>query len=77
MKQLNFFGHIEIQKPKKKVGRPTVLSSDIVFKVIDDINNGLKNQIIIKKYSITERTFFRIKKGGYDYLFKKALYNTP
>lgn len=73
MKQLNFFGDIEIEKPKRKVGRPTIISPETVFAVKDDINKGLKNKNIIKKHSITERTFYRIKKGGYNYLFKKAL----
>ncbi|WP_191092477.1 hypothetical protein [Francisella sp. XLW-1] len=36
-------------------------------------SKGFKNKKIISKHNITERTFFRIKKGGYDYLFKKAL----
>ena len=73
MKQLNFFGDIEIEKTKIKVGRPASISSETVFNVTDDINKGIKNKTIIKKYSITERTFFRIKKGDYNYLFKKAI----
>jgi len=73
MNQLNFFGDINIEKPKRKIGRPSSISTDTVFNVKDDINKGLKNKAIINKYTITERTFFRIKKGSYDYLFKKAL----
>lgn len=74
MKQLDLFGDIEVKdKPKRKVGRPASITADIVFKVKDDINKGLKNKHIISKHKITERTFFRIKKGRYDYLFQKAL----
>lgn len=75
MTQLDLFGNTQ-EKPKRKVGRPTTITADIVFKVKDDINKGLKNKQIISKQNITERTFFRIKKGKYDYLFKKALENT-
>lgn len=72
MKQLDLFGDVQ-EKPKRKVGRPTIITADTVFKVKDDINKGFKNKQIISKHNITERTFFRIKKGGYDYLFRKAL----
>ena len=48
MKQLNFFGDIEIKKPKRKVGRPAIISAETVFAVKDDINNGLKNKNIIQ-----------------------------
>ena len=73
MKQLNFLGDIEIEKLNRKVGCPSSISADTVFNVKDDINKGLKNKTIINKYTITERIFFMIKKGNYDYLFKKAL----
>ncbi|BCD92288.1 hypothetical protein fh0823_24270 [Francisella halioticida] len=72
MKQLNLFDNLE-EKQKIKVGRPTTITADTIFKVKDDINKGLKNKAIILKHNITERTFFRIKKGDYDYLFEKAL----
>ena len=72
MKQLDLFGDAK-EKPKRKVGRPITISAEIVFKVKEDINKGLKNKKIISKNNITERTFYRIKKGNYDYLFEKAL----
>ena len=71
MDQLDLFDCVA--KVKKKVGRPFSISSDTVFKIKDDIKRGLKNKKIIQKYEINERTFFRIKKGNYDYLFKEAL----
>ena len=74
MEQLNLFEEIK-NKPKRKVGRPITISAEIVLKVKDDINKGLKNKTIISKHKITERTFYRIKKGNYDYLFEKALAN--
>lgn len=72
MKQLDLFGDAQ-EKSKRKVGRPTSITKDKVYKVKDDINKGLKNKTIISKHNITERTFYRIKKGNYDYLFEKAL----
>jgi hypothetical protein len=72
MKQLTLFNNLE-EKQKKRVGRPTSITADQVFKIKDDINNGIKNKVIISKHNITERSFFRIKKGDYDYLFEKAL----
>lgn len=72
MNQLDLFNNAPA-KLKRKVGRPTTITANIVFKVRDDINKGLKNKSIIKKHNISERTFYRIQKGNYDYLFKKAL----
>lgn len=74
MKQLNLFDKTESKnKPKRKVGRPLKLSPDTVYQVIDDINKKLKNKFIIQKNNISESTFYRIKRGEYDHLFKEAV----
>ena len=64
MKQLDIFTNAEAEpSPKKSVGRPSKINPKLVFDVIDDINKKLKNKKIIQKHDISERTFFRIKKG--------------
>jgi hypothetical protein len=68
--QLDLFDYIA--KPKK-VGRPAKIDKETVFAVKDDLNKGLSNKVIIVKHNIKERTFFRIKKGDYDNLFKEAI----
>lgn len=74
MKQLDIFTNTEVEHtPKKSVGRPSKVHPKLVFNVTDDINNNVKNKKIIQKYNISERTFFRIKKGDYNHLLKQAL----
>ena len=68
--QLDLFDY---NKEPKKAGRPPQIAKEIVFAVKDDLNRGLSNKSIIKKHDIKERTFFRIKKGDYDTLFKEAI----
>ena len=68
--QLDLFND---SKESKKAGRPPQIAKEIVFAVKDDLNRGLSNKSIIKKHYIKERTFFRIKKGDYDNLFKEAI----
>ena len=68
--QLDLFNY---NKESKKVGRPPQIAKEIVFAVKDDLNRGLSHKSIIEKHDIKERTFFRIKKGDYDNLFKEAI----
>ena len=68
--QLDLFND---SKESKKAGRPPQIAKEIVFAVKDDLKRGLSNKSIIKKHDIKERTFFRIKKGDYDNLFKEAI----
>lgn len=73
MKQLDIFADTESKpSPKRRVGRPTTITPKLVFDIIDDINKNMSNKKIIKKYGTNERTFFRIKKGSYNYLLKEA-----
>lgn len=75
MKQLSFFE--DIQKDKKtsssKQGRPNTITPKTVFCVIEELKSKKSNKYIIEKYNLSERTFFRIKKGGYNHLLKKYL----
>lgn len=76
MQQLDIFTHTcdePLPSAKKRVGRPNKITPKLVFDVIDDINKNIKNKKIIQKHGITERTFFRIKKGEYDHLLEQAL----
>ena len=68
--------HINTAKSDtKKQGRPHTITPEIVFDVVESLKSKKSNQYIISKFKISERTFFRIKKGGYDHLLKKYLYN--
>lgn len=75
MKQLFLFdATVKQQKPtQKKRGRPHTLTPKIVFCVVEELKTAKSNSYIIKKYNLSERTFFRIKKGDYDHLLKKYL----
>jgi len=74
MKQLDIFAYIEeAPKPKRRVGRPNKITPTLVLSVVDNIKKKHKNITIIKNHGITERTFFRIKKGEYNHLLEKAL----
>ncbi|WP_200169709.1 helix-turn-helix domain-containing protein [Francisella philomiragia] len=60
------------EMPKKRIGRPSEISEELVFAVIDDIkkqskNKKLTNKKIIEKHNISERTFYRIKAGDKKY----------
>jgi hypothetical protein len=68
--QLDLFDYV--LKPKK-AGRPSKIDKEKIFAVKDNLNKGLTNKSIMKKNNIKERTFFRIKKGDYDDLFKDAI----
>lgn len=75
MKQLFLFDEsVKQQKPtQKKQGRPHTLTPKKVFCVVEALKMQKSNQSIIKKYNLSERTFYRIKKGDYDHLLKKYL----
>ena len=75
MKQLFLFGdEVKQQKPtQKKQGRRHTLTPKKVFLVVEALKTQKSNSSIIKKYNLSERTFFRIKKGDYDRLLKKYL----
>jgi len=75
MKQLFLFDETDKQqkRPSKKQGRPHTLTPKKVFCVVEELKTQKSNQSIIKKYNLSERTFFRIKKGDYDDLLKKYL----
>ena len=75
MQQLKFFDDSSEKQSQRKAGRPCSITAEVVFAVKDDIKKGLKNAKIICKYKISERSFYRIKKGEYDNLFEKALEN--
>ncbi|MGQ4004736.1 hypothetical protein QIW49_07770 [Francisellaceae bacterium CB300] len=68
--QLDLFDFVS---KSKKIGRPVKIDKEKIFTVKDDLNKGLSNKLIMKKNNIKERTFFRIKKGDYDDLFKDAI----
>ncbi|MBK2026189.1 hypothetical protein AB9G23_09585 [Francisella philomiragia] len=77
MQQLNLFENIEYVKPiSKSVGRPPKVSPDLVLKVVTDINKNKSNQQIINNHDVSQRTFYRIKKGEYNHLLQKALEKT-
>ncbi|BCD92265.1 hypothetical protein fh0823_24040 [Francisella halioticida] len=73
MIQLDIFNSKEVPKKKNKVGRPSKVSEEVVFAVMDDIkkqstNKKLTNKKIIEKHKISARTFHRIKAGDKKYL---------
>jgi len=74
MQQLNLFD-ISNLKPsvKRKVGRPNKVTPKIVFDVIDALKRHKSNKYIISHYQLTERTFFRIKKGHYSHLLEQYI----
>ena len=74
MQQLNLFEKPNLKPPvKRKVGRPNKVTPKIVFDVVDALNRHKSNKYIISTYQLTERTFFRIKKGDYNHLLKQYL----
>lgn len=75
MNQLDIFTKKESSlkiEPQKK-GRPSEISAELVFLVIDAINKKQKNNDIISKYPISRMTFYRIKRGEYNHLLHQAL----
>lgn len=79
MKQFDFFGVFsKSTKSKIKTGnqcRPKTITPEIVFetKKLLSSKNKISNDEIMQKFLISKSTFYRIKKGYYDYLFKKYL----
>ena len=75
MKQLFFFDEpVKQQKtPVNKLGRPHTLAPKKVFRVLESIKKQISNKEIIKTFNLSERSFFRIKKGDYDHLLKQYL----
>ncbi|AJI58116.1 hypothetical protein LA02_2034 (plasmid) [Francisella philomiragia] len=79
MKQFNLFGGFS--KPtKSKIktgnqGRPKTITPEIVFetKKLLSSKKKISNDEIMQKLSISKSTFYRIKKGYYDDLFKRFL----
>jgi DNA invertase Pin-like site-specific DNA recombinase len=58
-----------IEKAKrdgKKLGRKMTITPKTIQDVIDDISAGLAVSKILKKNSVSNGTYYRIKNGGYD-----------
>lgn len=79
MKQFDLFGGFS--KPtKSKIktrnqGRPKTITPEIVFETKKFLSSKKKisNDEIMQKLNLTKSTFYRIKKGYYDDLFKRFL----
>lgn len=52
----------------KPYGRPSKITKETVEQVKYDIEKGLTTADIIKQRNVSRTTFFKIKKGKYDYL---------
>lgn len=82
MKQFDLFGGFsKTIKLKNKIGnqgRPKTITPEIVFetKKMLSSKNKISNDEIMQKLRISKSTFYRIKKGCYDDLFKKYLNST-
>lgn len=50
------------RKKGKRLGRPDTYNPQIKSSIIADIKKGVATRAIIDKYSISERTFYRLKK---------------
>ena len=79
MKQFDLFGGFS-KSTKLKIktgnqGRPKTITPEIVFetKKLLSFKNKISNNEIMQKLNLTKSTFYRIKKGDYDDLFKKFL----
>ncbi|MRN44978.1 MULTISPECIES: hypothetical protein [Pseudomonadota] len=82
MKQFDIFGgyssskttSIKITKYSRQ-GRPKTITPEIVFETKKLLSSKKKilNNEIMQKLNLTKSTFYRIKKGDYDDLFKKFL----
>ena len=77
MKQLFLFDDLTKQTKDilSKQGRPNTITPKIVFDVVESLKSQKSNKQIIASFKISERTFFRIKKGDYHHLLKKYLDN--
>lgn len=79
MKQFDLFdGFSEPVKSKFKTGnqgRPKTITSEIVFeaKKLLSSKKKISNDKIMQNLNISKSTFYRIKKGYYDDLFRKYL----
>ena len=74
MKQLTLFDtSILSSVTRRKVGRRNKVTPKIVFDVVEALKLGKSNKIIISQHQLTERTFFRIKKGEYSHLLKEYI----
>ena len=78
MKQFDFFCGVSVpQESKVKIrnqGRPKSITPEIVFETKKLLSSkNISNTEIIQKMSISKSTFYRIKKGDYNELFKKFL----
>ncbi|MGQ4004782.1 hypothetical protein QIW57_08495 [Francisellaceae bacterium CB52] len=60
---------------QSKQSRPNTITPKTVFDVLESIKSKKANKQIIQQFKISERTFFRIKKGEYNHLLKKYLDN--
>ena len=79
MKQFDLFGGFS-KSTKSKIktgnqGRPKTITPEIVFetKKLLSSKKKISNDEIMQKLNLTKATFYRIKKGYYDDLFKKYL----
>ena len=81
MKQFDLFGGFSKPiKSKIKIGnqgRPKTITPEIVFetKKLLSSKKKISNDEIMQKLRISKSTFYRIKKGFYDDLFKKYLHS--
>jgi len=75
MKQLDIFTLQESElKIKLPPGRPTLLTSDLVLLIIEDIKKKkMSNIAIMQKHNVKQRTFYRIRKGDYSHLLQEAI----
>jgi hypothetical protein len=49
-----------------KIGEVQI-SKDVIIKIYEDVNNGVKIKDIVEKYNISQATAYRIKKLSYKY----------
>jgi ACT domain-containing protein len=78
MKQFDLFGGFsKSTKSKVKVrnqGRPKTITPEIVFETKKLLSSkNISNDEIMQKLNLSKSTFYRIKNGYYDDLFKKYL----
>jgi len=55
----------------KPYGRPPKITKDVIVQLKEDLGNGLTTADILKQRDVSRSTFFKIKKGKYDYLLEK------
>jgi ACT domain-containing protein len=82
MKQFDMFGGFS-KSTKSKVkfanqGRPKTITPNIVFetKKLLSSKKKISNDEIMQSLNISKSTFYRIRKGDYDELFKKYINST-